>query len=145
MLSLCYAGLSKAIRTFKPGMKTFLVYSKTFLRGEMCKFWREKNVVKDAFRHETPEQDEFPKPIASEHVEPAWGEIHYKELWTQVELVIRKTLTPMEIKILEFRYKFSFTLEATGEEIGKSRERVRQIEAKALQKLRAALSNRGEL
>lgn len=145
-LSLCYAALSKSVRTFKPGMKSFLAYSKPFLRGEMCKHWRDKNVVRDSYRHEKPADENFPKPIIeAASSDPAWEEIHYKELWAQVEPVIRKALTPTEIKVLEFRYKFSFTLEATGEEIGKSRERVRQIEAKALQKLRAALSNRGEL
>lgn len=145
VLSLCYAALSKAVKTFRPGMKRFLAYSKPFLRGELCRYWREKNVVRDAFRHEAPESDEFPKPLASESVEPAFEEIHWKELWTQVEPVIRNTLTPIEIKVLEFRYKFSYTLEAAGEEIGKSRERVRQIEKEALKKLRAALSSRGEL
>lgn len=142
VLSLCYAALSKSIKTFRPGMKSFLAYSKPFLRGELCRHWRDKNVVKDAFRHEKPSQDEFPKPLASEHVEPAWDAIHWAETWKTVEPLIRE-LAPIEIKVLELRYRFSLTLEAAGEEIGKSRERVRQIEASALKKLRAALSNRG--
>lgn len=145
ILSLVYAALSKSIRTFKPGMKSFLAYSKPFLRGALHKYWCDINVVKNAFRHEAPESDEFPKPIESEHVEPAWEAIHWAETWKIVEPVIQKTLTPIEIRVLEFRYKFSYTLEAAGEEIGKSRERVRQIEKEALKKLRAALSSRGEL
>lgn len=138
-LSVCYAALSKSIKTFKPGMQNFLAYSKPFLRGEMSKHWRDKNVVRDAFRHEAPEAEEFPKPVVPDYVEPAWEEIHWKELWGQVEPVIRATLSPVEIKVLEGRYKFSQTLEEVGEHIGKSRERVRQIEAEALEKLRAAL------
>lgn len=142
VLSLCYAALSKSIRTFKPGMKSFLAYSKPFLRGAKCRHWCDKNVVRDAFRHEAPEQDEFPKPLACEHVEPAWESIHYKELWAQVEPVIRTTLKPIEIRVLEYRYKFDMTLEETGEQIGRTRERVRQIETEAMGKLRGALSNR---
>lgn len=145
LLSICYAALSRSIKTFRPGMQAFLAYSKPFLRGELCKHWRDKNPVRDSFRHETPTDDEFPKPLADEHVEPAWEAIHWAELWQEVEPVIRKTLTPIEIRVLEFRYKLSLTLEETGEHIGKSRERVRQIEAGALQKLRAVLSNRGEI
>lgn len=141
-LSLCYAALSKSIRTFRPGMKSFMAYSKPFLRGELCRFWREKNVVKDAFRHETPTEDEFPKPLASEHVEPDFEEIHWRELWAQVEPVIRKTLKPIEIRVLEYRYKFSLTLEETGKQIKRTRARVKQIESEAMEKLRGALSSR---
>lgn len=141
VLSLCYAALSKSIRTFKPGMKSFLAYSKPFLRGELCRHYRDKNVVRDAFRHEKPSQDEFPKPLACEHVEPAWESIHWKELWTHVEPVIRATLKPIEIRVLEYRYKFSLTLEETGEQIGRTRARVKQIESEAMEKLRGALSS----
>lgn len=143
VLSICFAALSRSIKTFKPGMQSFLAYSKPFLRGEMCRYWCEKNVVRNAFRHEAPEEeDEFPKPIACEHVEPAWESIHWKELWAQVEPVMRKTLKPIEIRVLEYRYKFSMTLEETGEQIGRTRARVKQIESEAMEKLRGALSNR---
>lgn len=145
ILSICYSALSRSIKTFKPGMQDFLTYSKPFIRGEMCRHWRDQDVVKDAFRHEEPQADEFPKPISSDCVEFDWNGCHWKEMWEQVEPIIRETLSPVEIKVLELRYKFSRTLQDTGVEIGKSRERVRQIEKAALEKLRAALSNRGDL
>lgn len=144
LLSICYGALSKSLKTFRPGMQSYLAYSKPFIRGAMCSHWRDQNVVRDAFRHEAPEGDEFPKPLAAEHVEPSFEEIHWREQWAYVEPFIRQ-LAPIEIKVLELRFKFSYTLEAAGREIGKSRERARQIEAAALHKLRAALSNRGEL
>ncbi|TSC94141.1 MAG: RNA polymerase primary sigma factor [Parcubacteria group bacterium Licking1014_1] len=53
---------------------------------------------------------------------------------------ISSELTPRELKILYMRFGFEDgvmnTLEETGEEFGVTRERIRQIQAKALEKLR---------
>jgi len=53
---------------------------------------------------------------------------------------ISSDLTPRELKILEMRFGLEdgvmHTLEETGEEFGVTRERIRQIQAKALEKLR---------
>lgn len=55
-------------------------------------------------------------------------------------LEVLETLTPREAKVLSLRYGFTTGQEQTLEEVGKSfgvtRERIRQIEAKALRKLR---------
>ena len=47
-----------------------------------------------------------------------------------------KTLTEREQKVLELRYQKGMTLQRTSEYFGISRERIRQVEAKALRKLR---------
>lgn len=69
-------------------------------------------------------------------------EDHYQEdqLSHSIEDAL-KTLTPREQKIIEMRmglgdYAREHTLEEVGNEIGVQRERIRQIEAKALRKLR---------
>ncbi len=53
---------------------------------------------------------------------------------------ISSELTPRELKILDMRFGLDdgvmHTLEETGEEFGVTRERIRQIQAKALEKLR---------
>ena len=52
------------------------------------------------------------------------------------------TLTPREEKILRMRFgigeRSDHTLEQVGEEFDLTRERIRQIESKALKKLRAS-------
>lgn len=57
--------------------------------------------------------------------------------------LIRKTmintLTEMELRVIELRYGQNFTLEKAGERFGITRERVRQIEAKAFYKLKRNL------
>lgn len=54
------------------------------------------------------------------------------ELWRIVE----DNVTPEQNKVIECRYKESMSLEATGRSIGQTRDRIRNVEAKALRKLR---------
>ena len=72
---------------------------------------------------------------------------HYKKSLNEVTDLIQKqtlkvlqTLTPHEEKVLRLRFGIEgedkHTLGEIGEEISRSRERVRQIEVKALKKLR---------
>lgn len=53
-----------------------------------------------------------------------------------LEYIIQKTLTEREGKVLYMRYKRCMTMAAIGLEYGLRAERIRQIEAKAVRKLR---------
>ena len=53
-----------------------------------------------------------------------------------LEYIIQKTLTKREGRVLDMRYKRYMTMAAIGEEYGLRAERIRQIEAKAVRKLR---------
>lgn len=46
------------------------------------------------------------------------------------------TLSEREIEVLYYRFFRGFTLDRTGNEFGVGKERIRQVEAKALRKLR---------
>ena len=64
--------------------------------------------------------------------------VQYKMLQEEIRDVL-STLTPREEKVLLLRYGFDGrerTLEEVGAEFNITRERIRQIEAKALRKLR---------
>ncbi len=54
---------------------------------------------------------------------------------------VLKDLPPREVRILQLRYGLldgqTYTLEEVGRKVGVTRERVRQIEAQALNRLRA--------
>lgn len=53
LLSLCYSALSKSAPRFRPGGITFLAYSKPDLRGEISRYWKSINVVKNSHNHHT--------------------------------------------------------------------------------------------
>ena len=63
----------------------------------------------------------------------------YKLLKEQIDEVL-STLSPRERRVLQLRFGLddgrARTLEEVGKEFGVTRERIRQIEAKALRKLR---------
>jgi RNA polymerase primary sigma factor len=60
---------------------------------------------------------------------------------------VLSTLSPREARILQMRFGLndgrSYTLEEVGQKFGLTRERIRQIEATGLRKLRALLGARG--
>ena len=66
----------------------------------------------------------------------------------KIEVVLR-SLTYREREIIRLRYGlgdgYSYTLEETGRIFKVTRERIRQIEAKALRKLRLDLDKLGDL
>ena len=51
-------------------------------------------------------------------------------------LNVLSTLSEREIEVLYYRFFRGFTLDRTGNEFGVGKERIRQVEAKALRKLR---------
>jgi RNA polymerase primary sigma factor len=71
---------------------------------------------------------------------PAPGEIVTQNMMKEQIQEILQTLPPREVRILQLRYGLSggetYTLEQVGKKLGVTRERVRQIEAQALARLR---------
>lgn len=61
---------------------------------------------------------------------------HMDDIGTLEVAMAISSMTPREKSVIRMRYGHEMTLEAVGNEIGVKKERVRQIEAKALRKLR---------
>lgn len=53
-----------------------------------------------------------------------------------IEEVMTQHLTERENKILQMRYEWGMSLEEVGKELGVTRERIRQVEARAIRKLK---------
>jgi RNA polymerase primary sigma factor len=71
---------------------------------------------------------------------PSPTQATYQNLLCQKVEEVLKTLTPREARILRLRFGLengrTYTLEEVGEKFGLTRERIRQIEGKALRRLR---------
>jgi len=77
---------------------------------------------------------------------PAPTDVASKEILREEMREILKSLSPKEREVLEMRFGLKdgqpHTLEEVGQKFGVTRERIRQIEAKALRKLRHPLRSR---
>lgn len=71
-----------------------------------------------------------------ESMDDEWHEIDMPYCAMFLKKTIAKNLTDREQRILSLRYEHGFNLEETGKEFGVTRERIRQIEARAIRKLR---------
>jgi len=93
---------------------------------DVGKLWRS--------RHDEPEKQEFDKL-------PPWMHREPDDIDTRLDLQkifpkIFETLGPNERKVMQFRFWADMTLEDCGRSLNVTRERIRQIEAHALRKLR---------
>lgn len=102
-----------------------------------------QSIVKDPISMETALNDEEDATIGDLVADEDEGhfedEVHQNEVSTKV-LQVLQTLSEREAEVLKLRYGIgnarAKTLEEVGEVFGVSKERVRQIEANALKKLR---------
>ena len=86
------------------------------------------------------EEDSFLGDFVEDEEAPAPPEVATEHILKQHMGEILETLPPREARILQLRYGLgdgeSYTLEEVGQKMGVTRERVRQIEAQALRRLR---------
>ena len=82
------------------------------------------------------EKKEYPKNLLSQVFVNGLPTDLPDDITLVLEYIIQKTLTERESRVLDMRYKRYMTMAAIGEEYGLRAERIRQIEAKAVRKLR---------
>ncbi len=92
---------------------------------------------------ETPTDDEEESVLGDfipDEESPAPAEVVTNQLLREKLMEILSTLPPREVRVLQLRYGLldgeTYTLEEVGRKLGITRERVRQIEAQALSRLR---------
>ena len=84
----------------------------------------------------TKEKKEYPKNLLSQVFVNGLPNEMPDDVALVLEYIIQKTLTEREGRVLDMRYKRYMTMAAIGEEYGLRAERIRQIEAKGVRKLR---------
>ena len=82
------------------------------------------------------EKKEYPKNLLSQVFVNGLPTDLPDDVALALDYIIQKTLTEREGRVLDMRYKRYMTMAAIGEEYGLRAERIRQIEAKAVRKLR---------
>jgi len=91
--------------------------------------------LKEEYEHQIRDVNSiFPFNLLQDIMEDC--EYQYEFSTMTVKRVMQERLSERENKVLELRYGRNYTLEDTGKELGVTRERIRQVEAKAIRKLR---------
>ncbi|MBI3584004.1 MAG: sigma-70 family RNA polymerase sigma factor [Nitrospinae bacterium] len=129
-------GLIRATKTFEPDRNLrFLTYAN---------YWIRQRIMNALIDYKKNELNSLDEPLYESR-----GETH-KDLLTSKEIRLEdgisitsllNQLTERERRIIELRFYQDMTYEETGLSIGLTKERVRQIELKALRKLRWKIQN----
>jgi len=162
IMSTVYIALSKASKNFKPGGIRFFGYAKPYIRGEICLLWKQKDVVKNASRHESIEgkpplrrvnyfsdqEQEVEKVDEKDHrldedfVLPDYKGIDLREKWEMVEPLMNKILNERENMVLQLFYIGGMSFHTIGQKLVPKMDRpaIQHIHLRALKKLRTALA-----
>ena len=102
-----------------------------------------QKIAQDPVSLETPigeEEDSHLSDFIEDHTSTSPGDAVSNTMLKEQLIAVLSTLTPREEKVLRLRYGIedgrARTLEEVGKEFNVTRERIRQIEAKAIRKLR---------
>lgn len=158
--SLCYKALSESVKGFSPDKQRFFAYAKPNLRGNISRYWKQLDVVRNSSVHETeprpdfiipphlPTVDETPVlvnphefPPETDFVEPDFKSMEMRERMARLLPVMNKKLSVQEKMIFELHYIGGYNFEEIGKllEPRVSRSAVQQTHARALKKLQGEM------
>lgn len=171
IFSLAYSALMKASENFRAGCGTrFLGYAKVYLRGEISRAWKSKDVVRSASMHETGENTYYTpeyidrqkkgeeelycgvehaesESVLKETAEPEFELIDLHEKWALVEPLLERYLNEHERTILALHYRAGLTFVEIAKMVCPrvSRSAIEAVHSKALRKIRNILMRVGRL
>lgn len=178
IFSLCYEGLMQAAsashRSKRVNKSRFFIYAKFFLRGQISRKWKLKDVVRNAESHESLDVphachsklnhdfwlDNGHAPAYYEAIEDVcvnrsqiplddstatFQSIDLREKWSVIGPVLTKCLNEHEMMILFLRYRCGFTFAEIGDRLAVSRQAVEKTHSSAMKKMRSALFDSGDL
>lgn len=173
--SFCYKALCECARNFEPDWQRFFAYSKPNLRGNVSRYWKSLDTVKNSSMHETEvEAVEACSPISEDdsswdvpqadadsgglqkytnlalepdYVEPDFARIELRERLAMLKPIIEKKLNEQERMVIDLTYTGGYNFETIGKMLSPAvtRSAVQQTHARALKKLRNELARQKKL
>lgn len=104
LYSLAYSALFKAAKNFRPGGIRFFSYSKVYLRGEISREWRAKDVVRNSSLNET-RSDELEVEPEEPSQDPEFELVDLHEKMEMVRPLFAKYLNEHERTIIALHYE----------------------------------------
>jgi RNA polymerase sigma factor (sigma-70 family) len=160
IFSLTYKALNAAAKRFDSAKGRFFIFAKIYLRWEIKHAWAEKSLVRNSQEQDAvlPEQDlgrETLHEERSSHVATDWltptnaldeipaeasadfdfEKVEFNEQMNMLRPHILN-LNENERMVIDMRFRTGWDFAKIGREIGRSRERVRQIALEAIRKLK---------
>lgn len=162
ILSACYAGLSKAVKRFRPNQIRFFGYAKADIRGELCRASRTNRIVvnktagkvhdleplRDWEENEEDDDDksvELPCKVARLEntllppAMPEFNAIYVREEWAKLVPLLLVVLNDKERMILELNFQGGLNLQQIANMLQFSRANVHHCKQTALKKIRNRL------
>jgi len=160
--SLAYAALQSAAKNYDPKKGRFFAYSKVYIRGEISRAWKAKDVVRNSSLHEDGnppfppmknQPDDYEKidyvepddevvPWQGGSVEPEFDVINTNEQWKLIQPIIENKLSSRERMVVELKYSSGFGFPKIGSLLGITRQAVESVHSRALRKVRNELMRR---
>lgn len=157
LVSLCYAGLCKAVRNLKPDKGRFFPYAKIYLRSALFASWKSKSIVRHA---ETISEGEMFHLLIGDEEQCQgdsngvtigdtedfnFDDIDTRERWAAASKVLAKVLTDHEKVVIQLRFNLDYSFEQIAGFMGTTRSAAQGACERALRKVRAEMVNSAAL
>lgn len=153
LLDAALFGLSLAAKTYKPELGAFSTYAVTVMTGECNRFLERSGrklppsdvhlvSLSDLVTHEDEDGDALGEFVADPTAQDPMDAASRRALPAVLNDAIN-TLPDREAEVIRRRFLLGESLEKIGAALGRSRQRIYQIERQALEHLRRALQQQG--